>query len=243
MDFIRLSKDTKFIVFSDSMSSLEALSGFKIEVDLVLKIIKDYTSLIKAGKVIEFCLIPSHVNIAGNERADTAAKAALCLPVTSMKLPASELKPCVSRFCRQFVLLFCFVVFCCLQHSSAELCCKQQALCNPWNCWQMHPQQLDSRRDAVIINRLKTGHSRLTHSYFWRWPTNMYKVRRCIDSEAYTSGFSGMSGRNTSLLLLWRTFLKVLTIDLSLILLKMVLFIINCSTCYPHFIVAIKPCS
>jgi len=32
----------------------------------------------------------SHVNIAGNERADTAAKAAL-LPVTSMKLPASEL--------------------------------------------------------------------------------------------------------------------------------------------------------
>ena len=40
MDFIRHSKDTKFIVFSDSMSSLEALNGFKIEVDLVLKIIR-----------------------------------------------------------------------------------------------------------------------------------------------------------------------------------------------------------
>ena len=81
MDFIHRSKDTKFIVFLDSLSSLEALNGFKIEVDLVLKIIKDYTSLIKAGKVIEFCWIPSHVNIPGNERADTAAKAALCLPV------------------------------------------------------------------------------------------------------------------------------------------------------------------
>jgi len=61
MDFIRRSKDTKFIVFSDSMSSLEAPNGFKIELDLVLKIIKDYTSLIKVGKVIEFCWIPSHV--------------------------------------------------------------------------------------------------------------------------------------------------------------------------------------
>jgi len=48
---------------SDSKSSLEVLNGFRIELDLMLKIIKDYTSLTKAGKVIEFCWIPSHVNI------------------------------------------------------------------------------------------------------------------------------------------------------------------------------------
>ena len=46
MDFICHSKDTRFIVFSDSKSSLEALNGPRIELDLVLKIIKDYTSLI-----------------------------------------------------------------------------------------------------------------------------------------------------------------------------------------------------
>ena len=55
MDFIRHSKNTRFIVVSDSKSSMEALIGFRIELDLVLKIIKDYTSLIKAGKDIEFC--------------------------------------------------------------------------------------------------------------------------------------------------------------------------------------------
>ena len=43
MDLIRRSKDTKFVIFSDLMSSLEALNGFKIELDLVQKIIKDYT--------------------------------------------------------------------------------------------------------------------------------------------------------------------------------------------------------
>jgi len=63
LDFFHYSKDTKFIVFSDSMSSLEALCGFKIEVDLVLKIIKDYTSLMKAGRVMEFCWIPSHLYV------------------------------------------------------------------------------------------------------------------------------------------------------------------------------------
>jgi len=50
MDLIRHSKDTRFIIFSDSKSSLEALSGFRNELDLVLKIIKDYTSLIKLAK-------------------------------------------------------------------------------------------------------------------------------------------------------------------------------------------------
>jgi len=60
MDFIRHSKDIKFIVFSDSKSSLEALNGFKIELDLVLKIIKDYTDLIKAGKFNQI-LLDSHL--------------------------------------------------------------------------------------------------------------------------------------------------------------------------------------
>jgi len=33
---------------------------------------------------------PSHMGISGNEKADTAAKAALSLSITPMKLPASE---------------------------------------------------------------------------------------------------------------------------------------------------------
>jgi len=91
------SKEKNFTIFSDSMSSLEAVSGFKLEIDIVQNIIKDYSHLTNSGKPIILCWIPSHVNICGNERADTAAKSALSLPVTNMKLPARELIPCVSN--------------------------------------------------------------------------------------------------------------------------------------------------
>jgi len=68
-----------------------------LEIVIVQNIIKDYTHLANTGKAIILCW--SHVNIRGNERADTAAKSALSLPFTNMKLPARELIPCASKFC------------------------------------------------------------------------------------------------------------------------------------------------
>jgi len=96
---VRHSKEKNFIIFLDSMSSLEAISGFKLEIDIVQNIIKDYTHLANSDKTIILCSVPSHVNIRSNEKADTAAKSALSLPITNMKLPARELIPCVSKFC------------------------------------------------------------------------------------------------------------------------------------------------
>ena len=67
--------------------------------DLVQKILKDYSTLTNSGKSIALCWIPSHVNIPGNERADAAAKSALSLPITGMKLPGCDLIPHVSNYC------------------------------------------------------------------------------------------------------------------------------------------------
>jgi len=98
MYFIRRSRNSNFIIFSYSMSSLEALNVFKLELDLVPKIIKDYTHLTSNGKTIMFCWIPSHVNIPGNEKADAAANLALTFPITNMKLPEYDLIPHISEF-------------------------------------------------------------------------------------------------------------------------------------------------
>ena len=58
MYFVRRSRNSNFVIFSDSMSSIEALNGVKFELDLVQKIIKDYTHLTNNGKTIIFCWIP-----------------------------------------------------------------------------------------------------------------------------------------------------------------------------------------
>jgi len=60
------SKENNFIIFSESVSCSQALSVFKLEIDFVQNIIKDYTHLSNSGKTIIFCWIPSHVNIRGN---------------------------------------------------------------------------------------------------------------------------------------------------------------------------------
>jgi len=64
------------------------ISGFNLKIDIMQNSIKNYTDLANSGKTIILCWIPSHVNMRGNERADTAAKSALLLPVTNMMLPA-----------------------------------------------------------------------------------------------------------------------------------------------------------
>jgi len=97
IEVVRHSKEKNFVIFSDSVSSLQAVSGFKIELDLVRGIIKDYSTLSKSGKTIVLCWIPSYVGIFGNEKADTAAKSALSLRVTPpMKIPAADLVPHVN---------------------------------------------------------------------------------------------------------------------------------------------------
>jgi len=67
--------------------------------DLVYQIIKEYSHLTESGKRILICWIPSHVNMPGNEEADSTAKSALSLPITKMKISATEYIPGVSRFC------------------------------------------------------------------------------------------------------------------------------------------------
>ena len=47
IDVVRRSKENDFLIFSDSMSSLQSINGFNLDSDLVQKFLKDYTVLTK----------------------------------------------------------------------------------------------------------------------------------------------------------------------------------------------------
>ena len=134
------------------MCSLQTLSRFKLEIDLVQKILKDYTTFTNSGKSIVLCLIPSHVNILRNERADAAAKSALSLPVTNMKLPGCDLIPRASNYClREWQEIWSNCV-------NIKLYAVYQTV-----GYVGHNKSL-SCHESVIINRLRIGHTGLTHS-------------------------------------------------------------------------------
>jgi len=80
-------------------------------------------------------------------------KSALSLPVTNMKLPARELLPYVSNFCLT-------------EWQEIWDCCEGNKLHSiyPTVGILKHSKNM-SRYDSVLLNRLRIGHSRLTHSY------------------------------------------------------------------------------
>ena len=147
----KLKKNCNF--FSDSLSSLQAIASFNIDNDLVQKFIKEYSVQTKQGKTIALCWIPSHVGIPGNEKADSAAKDGLSVTVTALKSPASELLPRATKLIPE------------KWQKSWNNCTgnKLQSI-NPMIGVYQHVRSL-LRRDAVIIQRLRIGHTWLTRSY------------------------------------------------------------------------------
>ena len=90
-----------FIVFSDSLSSLMALTGHIPDNPYVLMILEKCSYLVQKGKKISFAWIPSHVGIPGNEAADKAAKEALNLPVADLKIPYTDFKYHINRYVKE----------------------------------------------------------------------------------------------------------------------------------------------
>jgi len=125
---------------------LQSIGGFNSDSDLVQKFLKDYTIVAKNGKYIVLCWIPSHVGIPGNEKADAATKSALCLSITPMKLPATNMLPRVMRLISE-------------EWQEIWDCCagnKLQAIIPTVGVYKRKTSLL--RHDSVLINRLRIGH-------------------------------------------------------------------------------------
>ena len=72
LDHIEQSRNTDFIIFSDSLSVLQSLHDRRIENLLLLDVLLKHNDLADLDHIV-FCWLPSHVGIKGNEKADIAA--------------------------------------------------------------------------------------------------------------------------------------------------------------------------
>ena len=89
LDFIESADDDRFIIFTDSLSSMQALQSRKLSDPLVLEFL-ERLDLMSTEKNIVLCWLPSHIGIEGNEKADLAARSALALPLSNIKLNCNK---------------------------------------------------------------------------------------------------------------------------------------------------------
>lgn len=142
-----------FTVFSDSRGALQALECFNSTQPIVLEILEWLHLQQCRGKNIAFCWVPAHVDIIGNEEADILAKnAAKDLIPGRYPLPCRDFFPGIRKS---------------LQHSwqlkwDSTVCNKMKEIATtikPWKYTNM------SRRQTVILCRLRIGHTRITHGF------------------------------------------------------------------------------
>jgi ribonuclease HI len=146
----RQQNNANFIFYTDSLSSLEALSSpHHHSHPLISHILNLLDKLKSRGFSIRFCWVPSHVGIQGNEEADRAAKSAS--NYMNFPLPHRDAKNYLKvvtqeKWQRTWDTLL---------HNKLR---SIKDRIEYWNSQQ-------SRREDVVITRLRIGHARYTHRH------------------------------------------------------------------------------
>lgn len=147
------SQNTNFTIFSDSLSSLMKIGHFKTKHPTVSFINHKIDEMMRSGKNINLCWIPGHVGIKGNEIADTNAKRAGTRGVEAISIHYKDMFPVIAEKIKvKWNLVW--------QNSRNKLLSiKREA--GEWNKERMRM----NRKEEVILNRIRLGHTYLTHSY------------------------------------------------------------------------------
>ena len=149
--YIKVSEFNKFVIFCDFKSALQALLS-KWDHPSVLFILKFLIELHAKRKIVVFCWLPSHMGVSGNEKADAAAKAAFEKEISECLLPYSDSRQYIGQYVRD------------LWQREWDLAVhnKLHAI-KPTIGGQSATYR--SRKEQVILDRLRIGHTRLTHSF------------------------------------------------------------------------------
>ena len=153
----------KFVIFCDSKSVLESIANQESKNPIMLEILDSLQDLKHNEIIVEFCWVPSHIGIIGNERADLLAKAGLNRPrePKKHKLPCTDFKPLITKYIKSL-----------WQQRWDHKHNRERVIKLHYISPLIKPFNIDvpSRRDEIIIHRLRIGHTRLTHRYLMEDP-------------------------------------------------------------------------
>jgi hypothetical protein len=153
------------IIYSDSLSSLQALSSYNHHVHPVLNDIQhELTSLHEQEFYIRFCWIPGHVGIPGNTAADDAAGKHSDEIDQSCPIPCSDIRSLIQGKVHQQ-----------WQQDWSALATKMESENKSLKLHDIKPilsnwqsSYRTNRREEVVLSRLRIGHTHLTHGHLLR---------------------------------------------------------------------------
>ena len=164
-------EDINYTIFSDSQSALLALRR-GISHSPIVGEIKELIYKLKERNIgLDLCWVPGHVNIAGNEKADAAAKAA-ALEVSDTP-PRAILHTDMKRPVREAVLRRWQEDW----NSLDRIGRKLREIKLDVSRWKSSLNK--SRRIETALSRLRVGHTNITHSYLMQSQANPPECDRC----------------------------------------------------------------
>ena len=153
LKIINCSQMKKFIIFTDSLSCLESIQNEDFNNSLILNFLEQYTRGVAIGKETILCWVPGHVGIKGNEEADTHAKAALNISdIKVMDIPYTDFKPVIKEYFQN------------MWQTRWDLSTDFLTIISPTIGHKKYNSEL-TRKEQVVLSRIRIGHTRLTHSY------------------------------------------------------------------------------
>ena len=152
-----LPPSSNFLLLTDSLSSLHAISDPESPNPLVQLIQITLSSLTSIKSTVVFVWVPGHIDLPEHDAVDLAAKNTLSFPkITDPRSPtASDLKTYYrSHILNSWLLLW--------QNQSSNKLLNIKTKPIPWKT-----SLLKSRQQETLLARLRIGHTRLTHSFLF----------------------------------------------------------------------------